>query len=270
MLLEMICDRAEPCQVLAWDSEFWGFAIAKVTGGRLDAALAGEIDRWCSEQSIRCLYFLASSDDPVTVSVAEAEGFRFVDVRMTFVLNDPGRARSLEPDEVLARSNWQVRLAQAEDVELLAGLARSLYTDSRFYHDGNFPRERCDLLYQTWIRKSCAGWADAVLVAERSGERAGYLTCHIEKGRQAGRVGLVGVAATARGQGVGQGLVRSALTWFRSRDVHFVRVVTQGRNVAAQRLYQTCGFVTESLGLWYHKWYPQRRSGDRSRLHPPV
>jgi hypothetical protein len=33
-------------------------------------------------------------------------------------------------------------------------------------------------------------------------------------------------------------------------------VVTQGNNLAAQRLYQTCGFLSRDLQLWYHKWYP--------------
>jgi ribosomal protein S18 acetylase RimI-like enzyme len=33
-----------------------------------------------------------------------------------------------------------------------------------------------------------------------------------------------------------------------------VSVVTQGRNVAAQRLYQRAGFVTASTQLWYHRW----------------
>ena len=35
-----------------------------------------------------------------------------------------------------------------------------------------------------------------------------------------------------------------------------MKVVTQGRNIAGQRLYQRCGFLTRSVELWYHKWYP--------------
>jgi ribosomal protein S18 acetylase RimI-like enzyme len=36
--------------------------------------------------------------------------------------------------------------------------------------------------------------------------------------------------------------------------VQRVSVVTQGRNVAAQKLYQSCGFTTCSVQLWYHWW----------------
>ena len=31
-------------------------------------------------------------------------------------------------------------------------------------------------------------------------------------------------------------------------------VVTQGRNIRAQRLYQKNGFIIKSSGIWYHKW----------------
>jgi len=37
-------------------------------------------------------------------------------------------------------------------------------------------------------------------------------------------------------------------------------VVTQGRNLAAQRLYQRNGFVTASLQLWYHRWFPRENA----------
>jgi hypothetical protein len=32
-------------------------------------------------------------------------------------------------------------------------------------------------------------------------------------------------------------------------------VVTQGRNVVSQRVYQRCAFMTRSAQLWYHCWF---------------
>ena len=94
-----------------------------------------------------------------------------------------------------------------------------------------------------------------VLVAELDRMPAGYVTCHLERETLRGSIGLVGVSRWAQGRGVGQTLVRRAVDWFTTQGVQHVTVVTQGRNCAAQRLYQRCGFVTGSIHLWYHKWY---------------
>jgi hypothetical protein len=39
------------------------------------------------------------------------------------------------------------------------------------------------------------------------------------------------------------------------RGAATVSVVTQGRNVRAQRIYQQFGMRTRSLELWYHRWW---------------
>jgi ribosomal protein S18 acetylase RimI-like enzyme len=49
--------------------------------------------------------------------------------------------------------------------------------------------------------------------------------------------------------------VLDALDWFAQQQVDTVTVVTQGRNIAAQALYQRRGFITQSQQLWYHKWF---------------
>jgi dTDP-4-amino-4,6-dideoxy-D-galactose acyltransferase len=55
--------------------------------------------------------------------------------------------------------------------------------------------------------------------------------------------------------GVGRALVVNAIRWFSGQGVDSVSVVTQGRNVRAQRLYQRCGFTTRSVELWFHRWF---------------
>jgi dTDP-4-amino-4,6-dideoxy-D-galactose acyltransferase len=242
------------CEFLEWDSLFFGCRIGSVRARQLSTPALLEIDRWCEAQRIDCLYFLADFDNPETIRLAEKNFFRLVDVRLTLRLTF-----SSLPD--LPPAVGGIRLSQSRDVPVLRRIARSSHASSRFYFDPYFPRDRCDALYETWIEKSCSGDADVVFVPELEGEPAGYISCHL-KPDQAGLIGLVGLAPEARGRDLGVELVREALRWFRTKNVTQVAVVTQGRNVAAQRIYQRCGFYTQSLQLWYHRWSSQQRRGQ--------
>jgi ribosomal protein S18 acetylase RimI-like enzyme len=236
---------AAPCRLLDWDSAFFARRIARLEGSRLTPELAEDALTWSKTHGVDCLYFLAAADDPETVRIAEDHGFRQVDVRVTL------RAR-LE-NELAPAPNVTTRPFASADLPALRALARVCHHDSRFYADPNFPRARCDDLYETWIDKSCHGYANAVLVVEDAGAAVGYVSCHLTDGGT-GQIGLFAVDAAHRGRGLGGALVTAALTWFAARSARSVTVVTQGRNVAAQRLYQRGGFTTDAVQLWYHKW----------------
>jgi ribosomal protein S18 acetylase RimI-like enzyme len=148
-----------------------------------------------------------------------------------------------------------IRAYRPDDQDALCLLAGSSYRDSRFYYDEHFPREQCSRLYQVWLRKSCESGDTRVLVAEWDGKLAGFITCEVHESARQGSIGLVGVSASARGLGIGNALVSKASEYFAGQSIAVVNVVTQGRNIAAQRLYQRCGYVLESVQLWYHKWY---------------
>lgn len=240
-------DPTAPCRLLDWDSAFFGRRIARATVGRLDPDAARGILAWCARERVDCLYFLADADDPGTVRLAEAHGFRQVDIRVT--LERPAGPPPPGPPP------GPVRPAAPGDLPALRALARTSHRASRFYHDGGFPRERCDELYATWIERSCRGAAEAVLVADDGAGPAGYVSCHLPAGAP-GAIGLFAVAAARQGGGLGRALLAAALRWFAERGAPGVTVVTQGRNVAAQRLYQRGGFLTRSLELWYHRWFP--------------
>jgi GNAT superfamily N-acetyltransferase len=233
----------EPCRHLEWDSRFFGIEIGQVVGGRLDPATVAAVDRWCAARRIDCLYFLADAPGAST-ACAEDAGFRLVDVRVEL-------ERALVPAP--AAVDPRVRPADARDLPALRAIARTSHRDSRFYRDERFPRDRADALYETWIEKSCQGRAAAVLVADLDGTVGGYVTCE-QPAPDAGRIGLFAVAAAERGHGVGTALVASALAWLAARGVATVAVATQGRNVAAQQLYQAAGFRTAATRLWYHRW----------------
>ena len=233
---------SEPCRILDWDTAFFGIRIARVCGRRVSAGEMPAVLDWCAGERVRCLYLLAAADDAETASSAESHGFHLVDIRVTL-----GR------EAANYGMPGGVRAARAEDVPELEKIAASSHTDSRFYFDGNFPRSRCAELYAAWIRQSCAGDAQAVLAIEREGRPAGYITCHWDG--ETGRIGLLAVAEWARGSGAGRALVEGAISTFDAQGARGVSVVTQGRNLASQRSYQRCGFVTQSVELWYHRWF---------------
>lgn len=237
------------CEFLEWDTAFFGVRIGRVRGGDLTPERVGLIDEWSRQHQINCLYFLARSDDAATTRLAEDNGFRLLDVRVTL-----DRGLNGEPLPAL-NAGVAVRQAAAPDVSVLKRIARQAHRDTRFYYDPMFSREVCDRLYETWIEFSCNGYAQAVWVADLAGAVVGYVSCHTDAAARVGRIGLVGVSDEAQGRGAGQSLVCGALAWFQAQGMGQVTVATQGRNRAAQRLYQRCGFLSQKVELWYHKWF---------------
>jgi len=234
--------KAARCTLLAWDTEFWGRPIGRVADGPLDADRLQAVDTWAAEHEVDCLFYLAHTDDVPSTHVAEAGGFRCVDVRVDFDC----KTRLVEPAP-------PVRPGQPEDVDPLRAIARKSHDITRFYADPRFPDEHCDALYDYWLVNSFEGYADAVLVLEVDGRAAGYVTCHAAG--DSGSIGLIGVEAAERGRGLGQTLVNGAIHWSKRRGLDRMTVASQGRNVAAQRAFEACGFRTTSVGLWFHKWY---------------
>lgn len=261
-------DSDAPCRPLPWDTDFFGFTVARVEAARLTPESAAQIDAWCDAHAVRCLYFLADPDDPMTVQAAEGAGYHFVDVRLTLEISD---LRTYSTSTSSAPVSAAIRPFADSDVEALAAIARVSYTDSRYYFDLHFDRQKCDALYETWVRVDCAEAVrdpahHTVFVAELDGQPAGFVTCHIQVSAddqhegnvtrvRSGVIGLVGMVESARGQGFAQIMINEALNWFAGQGCKVVTVVTQARNVGAQRVYQRCGFVTRRVQWSYHKWF---------------
>lgn len=239
--------KNEPCQFLKWDSDFFGRRVARVNASVLDEKKLMEINLWCRENSIDCLYFLADMIDKGTVTTAEIGRFHLVDIRVTM-------EKEIETPVVKTKNTSMIlRPAIPNDVPLLRKIAAKNHRFSRFYYDGNFPVELCDKFYETWIENSCNNFADAVIVADVDGFPAGYITCSLTN--QTGQIGLLGIEPSFQGKGIGNALLNGSLRWFTGQGVKKTVVVTQGRNISAQRLYQKNGFITADIKLWYHKWF---------------
>jgi dTDP-4-amino-4,6-dideoxy-D-galactose acyltransferase len=214
------------CTYLNWDSEFFGKRVARLNRSRLEESSISEAFAWCTDHRIDCLYFLADPDHGETRRIAEQNSFLEVDMRLTLK-----RPITREDQVSVLPMNSRVRLVRESDLPLLRGLAGTLHHDSRFYFDQRFERSKCDLLYGTWIEKSCRDVAQAVFVSEVDGQAVGYIACRSTA--QETQIGLLGVAEKHARAGLGKALVRRFLSWSDQ----------QGAQLPA------------ALQRWYHRWF---------------
>jgi dTDP-4-amino-4,6-dideoxy-D-galactose acyltransferase len=250
------------CRLLGWDTEFFGFPIGRMEPHRLTATSLEKAAEWCTRHGIRCLYALVDCDDPDTLREAKRYGLDLIDIRVT--LRRHGKTPLAEHP-----MTGDIRESRREDISGLTALAAGLFRDSRFNQDDRFPRDRAAALYAEWVRKSCERPEGKVFVAGPTGQPTGLVTCDpVVAGM--GHIGLCGVHASARQRGLGTRLMQSALVWYAQQETEGVDVVTQGRNIAAQQLYQRCGFLTHSIHLWYHWWFSSSKGGAYERLQDTV
>jgi|SRR5581483_849362 len=242
----------ELVQLLPWDSDFFGIPIGRVLAWRLDNQIVETLLEEAHANHLRCLYFEASPNDLTTVVTAEQHGFHLVDVRV--VLEHPFYDRPVPTPTFPLSPELTINSPHEMELDRLQAISMQIGYTSRFNFDEHFTPGDCERLYRLWIKNACKGFADLVLVARWSpeGEAVGLITCTLRDGL--GQIQLAGVHTDHRKRGVGTGLVQAALQWSKEKGACGMNVVTQARNVAAQRLYQQMGFFTKSMTLYYHKW----------------
>ncbi|MBI5567164.1 MAG: GNAT family N-acetyltransferase [Chloroflexi bacterium] len=93
-----------------------------------------------------------------------------------------------------------------------------------------------------------------VFVATRGEELSGYLYAAIEDGSGDGQVEFIGVRAGARGQGLGQQLLQTALQWFfEVKKVPQATLVVNDNLTNARSLYERVGFRLKHTGVHARK-----------------
>lgn len=214
-------------EILPWDSEFFGFTVARV-----HEEPSPEIVAELRSQGVRCAYY---SGKP-TRDMASL-GFELADSRVDFMCP-------------LVNEHATFHKASPGIAELLVQLSREAFSDSRFYADPRFDRAKVDELFAVWVRNSFSGLADAVLIPEK--ELKGFVTVKIS-GTSA-RIGLIAVGDEYRGQGIGRALLSQAKAFAQKGGAKSLFVATQGTNDAARRLYESAGFRVAQESKTFHWW----------------
>ena len=234
------------CEPLAWDSAFFGVAIARVTPTRATTDDLAAAVEWARQDSVKCLYFLADANDDESVRAAEENGFSLVDVRVTL-------ERSVLPVAASEDGGAGVRLATTADLPRLTSIARVSHRNTRFHRDKHFDARRADEMYAVWIERAVRGeLAHAVWVVDEGDGPRGYLA--LSRDGTCSSIGLVAVEPSRRRLGYGERLLKTALGWTATRELTRISVVTQGHEASAVRFYERSGFTAQRIQFWYHRW----------------
>jgi len=236
---------------LAWDSEFFGRKVGRARVGRLDEATAARLVADADAAGLECVYFIGAIDDLDTILAAEAHGFHLVDVRVVLE-----RATDAPLPDGEDRERFVVDGAREGDRARLEEIARQVARQSRYAFDPHFATADTERLYRTWVANALDGYADAVVVAREAagGDPLGFVCCKMHG--ELCDLQLVGVDVAHRQRRIAHALLCACIGWASGRSARRVQMVTQARNVAAQRLCQGLGFLTREVSLYYHLWRP--------------
>lgn len=232
---------------LKWDSKFHGYNVAYLSCMHLTENIIYQVENFIKKEDIRLVEYLCNCHDRRSVLSAEKNSFHFVDIRLSY-------RKKIQDKTNCSLGIFLLRKADEHDIPVLQAISKYIYKDSRYFFDNNFNREKVYDFYLGWVKKGILGQYDdecwclcdkAIPVA----------FCTIKyKNSKTAAIGLVGVDVGYQSNGLGKKLMYSMFNRFVDKGIQNVFVVTQGRNYAAQRLYQSVGFRTYATQLWYHKW----------------
>lgn len=246
---------------LPWDSTQIGLSAARVDlllalgeykeARQIKKALLADLLHDCSTQGIQHLTARVDCSDLSGIHALQSCGFELIDGIQTSACFVKRHRRGT------AATRFEVRSFRPDDLEQVVSIARTSYVHDRFHADWAIAPEAADLLNAEWLRNSCAGMADHVVVAADESGVVAYVTCKLDRKSEAGTgvltgtIVMVATAQRARGKGAASATTEAAVEWFASQGAEIVEVGTQLANAGAARVYQKCEFIPVSTTITF-------------------
>jgi len=233
---------------LEWDSDFFGFNIARINKIDIDDAGLTSILQELKTKNYRMVYWYIPVEQSETLRIAQAHGGFLADKKVTYI-------KELTNTVTAQGSSlyFTVPYLDAEPDAALISLTLQSGGYSRFRLDPLFSNALCDKLYACWITRSVRkeiAWQ--VLVVRDASELLGFITLGTKEER--GDIGLLAIAPHARNKRIGKLLMVDAEGCFVEKGYAIAQVVTQRANNEACRLYESCGYRAERIDNVFHFW----------------
>lgn len=226
-------------QLLSWDSDFFGFNVARIN--QFDDDSTVPLLEELYNEDVELAYYSASQEKNIPAN--PFYNVKMVDIKTTYIKKVGGK--KVEVPMIISYT-------EKEPGEQLKRLSVQSGVYSRFNVDEQIGHEKFVSLYTQWIIQSVNKTiAEEVLVYHLNDTIAGFVTLGIKNNRA--DIGIIAVDEGFRGKGIGKALMLQGESYFVDKQ-EMIQVVTQGNNLPACKLYESCGYTIEKTEFFYHLW----------------
>jgi len=173
--------------------------------------------------------------------VLEKAGFHVIRRSMELVVDLVRQPESL-------RSAFPIRPLGTDEVDILTDIQNRSFTGTW----GFSPNTTEEIGYATHNGSATEG----VLIAMDGERPIGYCWVRIQengRGKNWGRIGMLGVDPDYRGKGLGRELLLTGLAYLQGKGFRITQITVDSQNTVACALYHAVGFTHRETSLWYEK-----------------
>lgn len=233
-------------QPLQWDSDFFGYPVARITASAIPADKLAELLDEAKKKKIRLVYLFADPADHISSETAAVFNAKLVDRKITFHMK-------INESVVTPVDDHIQQFEQQYPSEKLTDLAMQSGLYSRYKTDPGFINKEFERMYLAWIENSVnKKIADHTFVYYENGIELGFVT--LKARDNYGQIGLIAVDENSRGKSIGKKLIAAVTDQLYKKNIPDLDVATQVDNEDACNFYRKAGFNESKAENIYHIW----------------
>lgn len=204
---------------------------------------------------IDVVFARVSSDKVNIINEFEKNGFHLKDIQLTYqkIIKNTCIENHVFNDLI------QIREAVLDDANSISEIAfKSFESYGHYYNDEKLDLIKVGEIYKDWALNSLTkdGVSDKVIIAEKSGEIAGFLSFKIicENGKKYAMGGLGAVSNKFRNLNIFKDINVAGLIWAKEMNLDWVEHNVLATNLPVNRVYNSLGFKLKDSFVTLHGW----------------
>jgi GNAT superfamily N-acetyltransferase len=246
--------------VIPWDSEIFGFPVAKYQIGAdpieesRTGAFCESLLCWLSRNDVALCSCAIPASNVFWKTYFPRFGFQWVDLGLRVALNGLHRV-ALRP------ARFTLREAVSSDSDAIAAIAGQAFHHGRYHADPRFPNELADRRYRQWATNALTGNnpGERLYVMGEPGNVQGFY--HLALDGSVSDLRLAAVAPELQGTMLGFDLYLAVLHTLKELGVRRVVTTISGTNTPVINVFSMLGFGFSEPELIYHWHKPGQQPG---------